>query len=421
MKTLFKTLVLGTVLTAVGAVSAFAQDGTELENLFNQYKEQKKAACGQRGTALETAKKIIAFSTSTDPKIQEIATLNKEVIDYVKKDSDKIAKEDPVCVRNNAYNEAYKAKDWAKFTSVSKEIIAAEGNSPLATDVMLTLVSVGYDRAAVDKVDTYNADTINYAKQAIQRLESGATSQTGNYGVFLPFKTKEFPDGKTNALNWMNYIVGWINYNRLGATDPGKKKEGLVYLYKSTLVNGENKKDHTIYTNIGDYYFDQAASLDEEYRKIRAANNNTETDEAKAKIALARGYADRSIDAFGRARQIAKQNNKPQIADAITKRLGELYRFRFNIAATAPTPDLEKYVSDLVAKPMPDPSTDVTPVVETAPTTATTTSSTTTTTPSPNAATTGATKAATTTTPVSNTTTPAKKPATPVTKKKGTR
>ena len=415
MKTLFKTLVLGTVLTGLGAVSAFAQDdpAVELEKLFNQYKVDRKAECGKRDAALATAKTILdKFGTNPGD--------NKPVIDYVTKDSEKIAKEDPGCKSAGAYNEAYKAKDWPKFIQLSKDIIAKEGNSPLATDVMLTLVSVGYDRAAVDKVDTYNADTINYAKQAIQRLESGATSQTGNWGVFLPFKTKDFPDGKTNALNWMNYIVGWINYNRLGATDASKKKEGLVYLYKSTLVNGENKKDHTIYTNIGDYYFNEAASLDEKYRATRAANNNTETDEAKAQIALARGYADRAIDAFGRARQIAKQNNKPQIADAITKKLGELYRFRFNVAATAPTPDLEKYVSDLLAKPMPDPSTDVTPVVETAPTTATTTSSTTTTPANNTAATT--TKPATTTTPAATntkTTTPTK--TAPVTKKKGTR
>jgi hypothetical protein len=412
MKTLFKVLVLGTLLTMLGVVSAFAQDANELETLFNKFKAERKAACGQRGPAVATGK-IIIEKFSSDPD-------NQQVIKYVKDQTAIIEKEDPVCIRNTAYNEAYKAKDWPKFVSLSKEIIAAEGNSPLATDVMLTLVSVGYDRALVDKVDTYNVDTLNYAKQSIQRIESGATSSTGNWGVFLPFKTKEFPDGKTNALNWMNYIIGWINYNRLGATDASKKKEGLVYLYKSTLINGENKKDHTIYTNIGDYYFNQAATLDEAYRKLRAANNNAETDEAKAKIALARGFADRSIDAFGRARQIAMQNNKKPVADVITKKLGELYRFRFNIAATAPTPDLEKYVSDLLAKPMPDPSTDVTPVVETAPTASTST----TTTPATNAATTSTTKpATTTTTPATNTATtktatPVKKP---VTKKKGTR
>jgi hypothetical protein len=407
MKTLFRVLALGMFLTVFGSVSAYAQE--DLATLFERYKTERKQPCGQRSAALATAKTILEkFGSDVD---------NKEVIDYVRKDSEKIAKEDPVCTRNNAYNDAYKAKDWAKFFSVSKEIINAEGaTSPLALDIMLSLVSVGYERVAVDKVDTYNADTINYAKQAIQRIEAGGTSATGNWGVFLPFKTKAYPDGKTNALNSLNYIIGWTNYTRLGATDPSKKKEALTYYYKSTQYNGENKSDLTIYTNIGDYYFNEAAKLDEEYRKLRADNNNTETDEAKAKIALARGYADRSIDAFGRARQIATTTNRKPAADAITKKLGELYRFRFNIAATAATPDLEKYVSGLLTKPMPDPSTDVTPVVETAPTTATTTSSTTT----PDA-----TKAPATTTPATNTatttkpaTTPAKKP---VAKKKGTR
>jgi hypothetical protein len=421
MKTLFKTLVLGTFLTTLGAVSTFAQDGTELEALFTRYKTERKAACGQRDAALATAKSILAFGTSTDPKIQEIAKLNEEVINYVKTDSAKIATGDPVCKRNDLYNTSYKAKDWAKFIPVSKEIIASEGDSALGFDVMLTLVSVGYNRTAVDKLDTYNNDTLNYAKMALQKLNSGKTSE--KYGVFEPFKTKE------NATSWMNYIVGFYT-NKAAATDPNKKKEALAYFYKSTQTGTENKNDVSIYTNIGDYYFTEAAKLDKEYRDIRAANNNTETDEAKAKLALARGYADRGIDAFGRARQIATANKAtPKVIEAINKTLTDLYKFRFNIAPEAKTPNLETYVSGLLSKPMPDPATDVTPVIEeVAPATTTTTSSTTTTTPATNAATTnGTTKAATTTskeTPATNTatttktTTPVKKP---VTKKKGTR
>ena len=290
---------------------------------------------------------------------------------------------------------------------------------------MLTLVSVGYNRTAIDKLDTYNNDTLNYAKIALQKLNSGTTSKT--YGVFEPFKTKE------NATSWMNYIIAFYT-ERAAATDPAKKKEALAYFYKSTQTGTENKSDVQIYTKIGDYYFTEAAKLDKEYRDIRAANNNTETDEAKAKLALARGYADRGIDAFGRAKQIAIQNKATQkVIDAIGKTLTDLYKFRFNIAPTAPTPDLEKYVSDLLAKPMPDPATDVTPVIEeekpvttttsstTTPTTTTTTTPVSTTTPTTKPTTTTTTTKPTTTTntaTTTKTTTPVKKP---VTKKKGTR
>lgn len=422
MKTLFRVLTLGIVLTAFGAVAAFAQDGTKLEEMYGQYREQRKKPCGERDAALATGKSIIDWSN--DPANKEVAELNAELINFVKKDVDKINKEDPVCKTNEAYDKAYKAKEWAKFVPLSKEIIAREGGNELGLDVMLELVTVGYDRTVVDKNDTYNSDTINYAKQALQRLNSGATSK--NYGVFVPFKTKE------NAVSWLNYILGFYT-SRTAGSDEAKKKEALSYFYKATQT-GEKKTDVLIYTNIGDYYFAQAATLDEEYRKLREANNNTETDEAKAKLALARGYADRGIDAFARARKIARENKAPQPqVDAISKKLTDLYKFRFNIAPTAPTPDLENYVSGLLSKPMPDPGTDVTPVIEETPTTTTTTTSTTTTTTTP---TTTTTKATTTTTkqPTSTTTTKdtpvtttatTTKPGTtakkPVTKKKGTR
>jgi hypothetical protein len=415
MKTLLKTLVLGTLLTTLGVVSAFAQEGEDLATLFNRYKVERKQPCGSRDTALATAKQIIDFSN--DPKNKEVAELNKELIDYVKKDSTKIGQDDPGCKRATAYNTAYTNKDWAKFVPLSKEIIAQGGDAALGFDVMLTLVSVGYNRTVIDKLDTYNNDTLNYAKMALEKLNSGSTSKT--YGVFEPFKTKE------NATSWMNYIIGYYT-QKAAVNDPAKKKEALGYFYKATQTGTENKNDVSIYTTIGTWYFDEAARLDKEYRDIRAANNNTETDEAKAKLALARGFADRGIDAFGRARQIATQiKATPKAIEAINKTLTDLYKFRFNIAPTAPTPDLEKYVSGLLTKPMPDPSTDVTPVVEEVK--PTTTTGTTTTTPSTNATTTtttGTTKpAATTTTPATNTatttkTTPVKKP---VTKKKGTR
>jgi hypothetical protein len=401
MKTLFKFLVLGTLLTTFGALSAFAQE-EDLATAFNRYKAEKKKPCGERDTALATAKMIIEKFGGD--------VLNKEVIDYVKTDSAKIAKDDPLCKRNTAYNKAYTDKDWAKFISLSKEIIAQEGDSQLAFDVALTLVSVGYNRSAIDKNDAYSNDTLNYARTALQKLNSGTTSK--QYGVFEPFKTKE------SAQSWMNYIIGYYT-NKAAATDPTKKKEALGYFYKSTLVGMDNKNDVSIYTNIGTWYFDEAARLDKEYRDIRAANNNTDTDEGKAKLALARGYADRGIDAFGRARQIATANKAaPKAIEAINKTLTDLYKFRFNIAADAKTPNLESYVSGLLSKPMPDPSTDVTPVIEEVKP-VTTTTSTTTTTPATNAATTNSTKTpATNTATTTKPTTPVKKP---VTKKKGTR
>jgi hypothetical protein len=406
MKTLFKVLVLAILLTAFSALT-FAQE-PDLATLFEKFKGEAKAACGQRDAALVTGKLIIEKFGADE--------LNKDVIAFVKKKMAAIEKEDPRCKLNDRYNNAYKTKDWANFFTASKEIMAAEGDSPLGFDVLLTNASVGFNRADVDKIDTYNADTLNYAKTALQKLDAGKTTPT--FGVFEPFKTKE------SAQTWMNYIVAYMMYEKMN-----QKKEALPYYYKATQIGTEKKNEVAIYIKIGKFYLDEAARYDGEYRKAHAAdkaNNVEDTEETKKLLGLGRANADRAIDAFGRARKFAIDNKAAKAAiDDYTKTLADLYRFRFNLAPDAKTPDLEPYVSGLTSKPMPNPATEITPVVEevkpaattsttpttpTTPTTATTTKPTTT----PTTTTTKETTTATTTKPK----TPVKKP---VTKKKGTR
>ncbi|HEY8562718.1 MAG TPA: caspase family protein [Pyrinomonadaceae bacterium] len=325
-----------------------------LERLYNEFRSTRKCPCGQRDEALSIAKEIIEKFGDDEH--------NRPLIDFIRKDVQKSEKEEPVCRRNERYNASYRNKNWGEFWALSKSIIDEEGDSPLALDVMLTLVSVGYERAAVDKVDAYNADTIFYAKEAIRRIEAGGTSFFGNWGIFMPFKTSSFPDGKSNALSWMHYIIGWFYINRLGATDAGKKKEGLVYLYKSTLYKGDNQRDHSIYTNIGDFYAAEATKLNQSYRVKLAAVKNQETRETKRLLGLAKGYFDRALDAFARARRIAEKNIRPKTIESFNKRIAELYRLRFDLAADAPTPDLEKFVANLIGKPMPSPETKIEPV-----------------------------------------------------------
>jgi len=407
MKTLFKVLALSVLVTAFSTVT-FAQE-EDLATMYARFRTEIKAKCGERSAALATGKTIIE-KFAADP-------LNGDVIKYVRDKVAAIEKEDPACRRSDAYNKAFETKNWANFFTAGKEVISAEGpNSPLALDVMLDLVSVGYDRAALDKVDTYNADTMTFAKTALERLNAGTASSTKKYGAWLPFETKEA------AQSWMNYIIGWQMYNKLN-----QQKEALTYFYKASQIGTAKKNDTTIYTNIGKFYFDEAVRLDTEYRDKRKANNNEDNDETKALLALARGTADRASDAFGRAYKIASQDPKlATLKTNIAKTLSDLYKFRFNLA-DAKQADIDKYVNDLVAKPMPDPAVAVTPVVEVTPTTTTTTSTTSTTLNTTNAAATSTTPtpAATTnsgkTTPATKTTTKTTTTVKKPVKKKGTR
>ncbi len=306
------------------------------------------ARCGQRGDAIRTGKRLIELYGSDAQK--------KELVEDLKQNIAKIEREDRICRQGERYNHSFTTKNWAEFFTISKEIIAEEGNSPLALDVMLALVSVGFDLTSVDKIDTFNNDTLFYAKLSIQQIEAGQNSQ-GIWGVFnAAFRNRE------DALSWMNYITGWILYHKMN-----RQKEALGYYYKATQIGKEKKNEINIYTNIGSYYFDEAVRLDSEYREKRKANNE-DTDETKALLALARGTADLAAFYFARAYKIAlvseNQPNQPkQLKGALFKTLTDLYRFRFNIDKVDPL-KLDLYIEDLNNQPLPDSSMPLQPILE---------------------------------------------------------
>ena len=404
MKTLFKVLALSILLTAFSAL-AFAQDKPALDTLYAQFRTELKVKCGDRSAALATGNKIVELYGTDE--------INKEVIDFVKGKVTEIKEKDPVCKREDAYVAAVKTKNWNEVFTTGEVIVNAEGDSPKGLDVKLDLVQVGFDRT-LEKNDAFNGKTLAYAKSALDAINAGKPSNSKAYGALFQFKTKE------EALSWLNYYVGWLMYNKTS-----QKKEALPYLFKAAQVGTAKKNDTSIYTNIGSYYFDEAGRLYTEYTDKLKANNNEPNDEIKNLLGLARGTADRALDAFGRAYNIVKNDTaKAALRTSIADTLVKLYKFRFQLTE-AKQADIDKYVADLVAKPMPDPATAVTPVVEAAPTTATTSTTSTTLSPNnaatvnetPTSATTTGKTTPTTKTTTTKTTTTVKKPV----KKKGTR
>jgi hypothetical protein len=312
-----------------------------LGELFETFKTARKLPCGERNTAIQTGKLILELYRDDND--------NQEVVRYVKKETADIIGKDRTCARNNLYNILYKIKYWQPFFEVSKYIIAEEGNSSLGLDVMLTLVSVGYNRIAADKEDTYVNDTLYYAKLAIQKIESNQVSSAlGKWGAFEPFLTQQ------NTLGWLNYIIGWITFHRLGATDAGKKKEALPYFYKAVQYKGEISKDWKIFLTIGEWYLDEITSLPADEK---ADSNNLQ--------AVRSGYADRALIALGRAHKLAvEEKAKKEQIDAIYKRLTEVYKYRFNIRANGNADGLDNFILKLDNQPLPDLTTPIAPIFE---------------------------------------------------------
>ncbi|HEV8159356.1 MAG TPA: hypothetical protein VGP58_10005 [Pyrinomonadaceae bacterium] len=432
MKTIFRFLALGilmAVFSAVTVTSSFAQGDEAAAKiaLYDTYiANYDKPEIEKKEIAIKAAKEYVEKYGAKPEDVEQVDYFKTAIPDLEKavaeiraaeeKRKKDIAKQALFKSFDDGVKGTNGKADPVKTYASGKEIVAGD---PDFVDVILVLGSVGFDQAVLPTpVDTYNEDTIQYAKMAIQKLEANKASKTGDFGVLqYSYKNKDYPDGKSNALGWMNYNIGYITYYRQGKDNPAKKKEALPYLYKATQYTSFNQKNPFLYQTIGAWYLDEAIKIDKDRKAKITAAGDKDTDETLAMLAMQKGYADRAIDAYARAYKFAKddKNSKKEYTDNLYARLKELYVFRYD----GKTEGIDQFVASVQSKPLPDPTAAITPVKDETTTPPATTSTTTppaeatiapkpatntspATTPSP-------TKPATVTKPTS-TTTPAKPP-----------
>ena len=282
-------------------------------------------------------------------------------------------------------------------------------------DIAIGLGVIGFDRAAVDKNDTFNNDALTYLKSAVQQLEAGQPADTTTFGKAVGYPL----ENKDNALGLLNYYIGYIMYFR-----QKKEEEALPYFYKATQYNSAAKNFPAVYEKIGLKFYNRLAELDpKRLALIEAAPDKQDTDETKAMLAEEKGVADRGLEAYAKAIKAAQADTKISQAykDTLKANFEQLYKFRFGN-----TDGMDAYLNTAAEKSLTSPTTPVKPVVEEDKTGDTTTTTTTTpTTPSTKPAATQMTTKTTetkTTTPMANgtkttvkttTTKTEEKPATP--------
>lgn len=417
MKKFFRVLVLGILAIAFAAAAfmpIYAQTPAEdKRKLYDTYIENYQGNEAQMKVALQAAKDYVAkYGANEEDKAQ--VDYFKEAIPQIEAGLKKI-EDARIAAEKAKATKAAKDALYKRFNTgaekgvpsdafpAGKEILAAE---PDFLDIYIVLATMGYDEA-VKKNNQYNNDAINYAKKAIQMIEAGKASETKGYGVYgYSYKTKDFPteaQAKNNALGWLNYNIGYIMFY-----PQNQRKEALSYIYKATQYDSGVKKFSDPYRMIGEYYFDEVARIDKERQEKIKANNDEDNEETLRLLAVEKGNADRAIDAYARAYALAKDNPSAtkEYKDILYARLKSLYTFRHDN-----TDGMDSLVASIMNKPMPNPATEVTPVVEEKKADAATTTTTgSTTTPSMNpASTTNGTRtapktnAATATTPANGT------------------
>jgi hypothetical protein len=378
MKTIFRSTIATVVFAAViafGAAATFAQDPcvdadgqTKLGDEFRRLYALKDIP--NRKLAVDTGKQFLekygACDSAKDLNDYLKTTLPK-MIENIRKLEEAKIKADRITRFNKALTDGKASRQWDEVYAAGKELLNNYDDSRV---VEVVLGSIGLDETATAPRNTkWNDDTLKYAKLTIQDLESGKLTTFG-IGQFTY-------NNKDDAIAWMNYTIGYIL-----AADKDNKKEGANYLFKASQANSDTKAKPEVYKWIGAYYLFDATKLFNEVKALIDAQKDTDTpevkkqkiDEIKAKIGVLNGTAERALDAYSRAWTLAPATPAGKAyRDGIYKTINDLYKVRFQ-----KLDGLDAWVKAAPAKPMPDPSSVIVPIIDPDPTPTTTVTTTTT-------------------------------------------
>lgn len=389
MKTIFRSLGMGMLLTGAMAVGAFAQEAPEC------------SAAGSADAQVEMQTKINGIY-KTD--MEQALNLGKQYLEkwgtcefsaayvgWLKGDGttpgrievwEKTIQERKGAAARTAiikkFDDGINQKNWDAVYAAGNEFLAKYPNDPIRTNIVTQLGLIGLYEAYPPKNNfKYSDESLKYAKMALSEIKAGAKPGKNDKGVEF-FGGPLFAAPPVDTVSELNYAIAYINF-----WAKKDQKAALPYYYEAVQTAGIHKDDPYIYDALATYYVAGAAPIGAEIAKMIETLKTLTTDEEKvkmdadikAKIALYNGYLERAMDSYARAHKaygtqttaFAKQRK-----DEVYKELQNLYKRRFDKDA-----GLNEYLTATVAKPLPNPSSDVQPVMDEPATTDTNTNTTT--------------------------------------------
>jgi hypothetical protein len=372
MKTIFRTfgiVALLAVFLAVGGLSAFGQDcdTAAIEAQYGlvtaNYKSQDLATFKK---AVEAAKTFLEKYGTCEPAKESADWVKKKLPDWEKSLADWEGAAAKAAVLGR-FDQAVNTKNWDVAYAAGNEFASKYGDSPeFISYVAYPLGVIGLYQS-YDKNYKYNADTLKYSKMTIDLLRSGKQSMKKDakgtvtpdaYGVWnIACK------GRDECISELTLAQAYITYFA-----SGNKTEGIAKYYEVTKIPGRHKNNPEVYGIIGDYYFDSVKKLVEDLKAKVADQKDTDTDEVRQKKeadynqtkGMLNGYAERAMDAYSRAYNIAKADQKTKAyADTVYKQIQALYTVRFQKQE-----GIDAWIAARVSQPFPDPTSAVAPVID---------------------------------------------------------
>lgn len=218
-------------------------------------------------------------------------------------------------------------KKFAEAYSTGARILSDEPNYLRA---QIDLGYAGY-LAASAKNEQFNSTALEYARTAIQAIESGKSPTE-----WAPFK------GKDDTLAYLNYAVGYLTLK----TSP---EQAIDSLLKAAQYESDIKKTPST------YYFLAVAYESGPYKTLSAAYqkdfaDKPETPASKAALEKLGTVMDRIVDSYARA--IAAAGTDPKTQQSRTEWTAQMttyYKFRHNNTDTG----LTDYITTALTRPLP--------------------------------------------------------------------
>ena len=295
------------------------QDECAQEKKDANYAEFLKIYKTDQAKAFDLAKKYLAC-----PPAGEVTEAQQKIIDFLKKWS--TAYEEGM-LKVTFTDELYNKKNYPKAYEVGKQILAKE------PDNLRVLVDMGANGFVLlpMKNAQLNTESLDYARRALQLLDSGKTVE--DWG---PLVSKE------NATAYLNFTIGAQSLEK----DPGTALKSVL---KAAQLESPLKKSPITYAYIaGAYETGPYAKQSEEYKRLYGGKD--ETPESKLALANINQIVDRMIDAYARA--VALAGTDAQYATIKTQSLESLttwWKYRNNNTDTG----MNEFVAGVLAKPLP--------------------------------------------------------------------
>ncbi len=312
--------------------TAAAQDPCSTEGKEALYAAFLKNRKDDQPKAFEDAKKYLGCPAG------QVTEAQQKIIDYLTKWT-KAYEEGSKKI--NFIKLLYTDKKYPEAYALGKEILAAE---PDNLSVLVHLGTNGYLVVPL-KNPSLTAESLDYAKRALQALDSGKTLED-----WQPLASRDV------AVAYLNFTVGALTLEKEPAS-------ALKNLLKAAQFETPLKKSPFTYAYIaGAYETGPYAKLSEEYKATYGGKD--ETPESKLALANINQIVDRMIDGYARAVALAGTDAAYATQKTVwNDSLMQWYKYRNNNTDTG----LTEMVAGILAKPLPPEPTPLTSLPATTP------------------------------------------------------